>query len=188
HPVGGGCRWTDLGGRGRSRRSGLRGQLRAPDHRRRRAQRSRAPPLPARLLRPRVGQRGQAAPARLLAALRRRAAPPTMRATLAENTTYFGNRAAPVAGTDAADQDGIVYRFFPGHGFQFHPLANAGALNSAVAAKDVDRAGTLATALLARASVGPGGALRWEYEFPYGGGKPPWPSGMAQAVMAQAFA
>ena len=112
----------------------------------------------------------------------------TLFSMLAENTTYFGNRAAPAAGTDVADEDGIVYRLFPGHGFQFHPLANAGALNSAVAAKDADRAGALATALLARATVGPGGALRWEYEFPYGGGKPPWTSGMAQAVMAQAFA
>jgi hypothetical protein len=112
----------------------------------------------------------------------------TLFSMLATNTTYFGNRAAPTATTDIADADGIVYRFFPGHGFQFHPLANAGALNSAVAAKDADKAGTLATALLARATTGPGGALTWEYEFPYGGGKPPWTSGMAQAVMAQAFA
>src|SRR5207244_9677694 len=107
----------------------------------------------------------------------------TLFSMLAENTTYLGNRVAPAGGTDVADEDGIVYRFFPGHGFQFHPLANAGALNSAVAAKDVDRAGTLATALLARATVGPGGALTWESEFPYGGGTPPWTPGTAQAVM-----
>ena len=111
----------------------------------------------------------------------------TLFSMLATNTTWFGNRAAPTTKTDTTDADGIVYRFFPGHGFQFHPLANAGALNAAVAAKDADRAGTLATALLARATTGPGGALTWEYEFPYGGGKPPWTSGMAQAVMAQAF-
>ena len=111
----------------------------------------------------------------------------TLFSMLATNTTYFGNRAAPTTKTDITDADGIVYRFFPGHGFQFHPLANAGALNSAVAAKDADRAGTLATALLARATTEPGGALTWEYEFPFGGGKPPWTSGMAQAVMAQAF-
>jgi D-glucuronyl C5-epimerase-like protein len=112
----------------------------------------------------------------------------TLFSMLALNTTYFGNRVAPTGRKDVADEDGIVYRFFPGHGFQFHPLANAGALNATVAAKDADRAGLLATALLARAATGPGGALLWEYEFPYGGGKPPWTSGMAQAVMAQAFA
>jgi hypothetical protein len=107
---------------------------------------------------------------------------------LAENTTWFGNRAAPAGRKDIADDEGIVYRFFPGHGFQFHPLANAGALNSAAVAKDADRAGLLANALLERATAGTGGRLLWEYEFPFGGGKPPWTSGMAQAVMAQALA
>src|SRR5439155_25044527 len=112
----------------------------------------------------------------------------TLFSMLAENTTYLGNRVAPAGGTDVADEDGIVYRFFPGHGFQFHPLANAGALNSAVAAKDADRAGILSNALLERATAGPGGALPWEYEFPFGGGKPPWTSGTAPAVVAPALA
>jgi hypothetical protein len=112
----------------------------------------------------------------------------TLFSMLATNTTFFGNRAAPAGRMDIADADGVVYRFFPGQGFQFHPLANAGALNSAVASNDPDRAVPLADALLERATSGPRGALRWEYEFAYGGGKPPWTSGMAQAVMAQAFA
>jgi D-glucuronyl C5-epimerase-like protein len=103
------------------------------------------------------------------------------------NAGYFGNRTVPAAGTDLADADGVVYRYFPGQGFQLHPLANAGALNAAVAKRDPDAAERLALALLNRGSPS-GGALRFEYYFPYGGGRPPWTSGMAQAVMAQAFA
>jgi hypothetical protein len=103
------------------------------------------------------------------------------------NAGYFGNRVAPAQRTDIADEDGVVYRFFPGQGFQLHPLANAGALNAAVAKKDPDVAERLALALLNR-GVPSGGALRFEYYFPFGGGRPPWTSGMAQAVMAQAFA
>jgi len=44
----------------------------------------------------------------------------------------------------------------------------------------------LATALIARA-VPRSGGVAWEYYFPYGGGRAPWVSGMAQAVAAQAF-
>ena len=106
---------------------------------------------------------------------------------LETNATYFGNHTVPVAKTDIADADGVVYRFFPGQGFQLHPLANAGALNAAVASKDPDRTERLALALLDR-GVPSSGALRFEYYFPFGGGRPPWTSGMAQAVMAQAFA
>jgi len=102
------------------------------------------------------------------------------------NGAYFGNRAAPTGRTDVADADGVVYRFFPGQGFQLHPLADAGALNAAVASKDPDRTEHLALALLDR-GVGSDGALHFEYYFPFGGGRPPWTSGMAQAVMAQAF-
>src|SRR5205085_1495199 len=283
-PLGGRDGRADLGRRGRRRRRRLRGELRAPDRRRRRAERPRRPPLPARLLRPRVRQRRAAPAARVLAALRGRAAPPPAmksaaaavlvaaavavagggaqasppgdvrligqgltravssgqlaqdeadgyRAVLARsyatlrklggaretnlaavlhdvalqwrayttqrayalfsmlqtNATYFGNHAAPAGRRDMTDADGIVYRFFPGQGFQLHPLANAGALNAAVATKDPDRTETLAAALLAR-GVPSSGALRFEYYFPFGGGRPPWTSGMAQAVMAQAFA
>jgi hypothetical protein len=106
---------------------------------------------------------------------------------LRTNASWFGNHAVPAARTDITDADGVVYRFFPGQGFQLHPLANAGALNAKVAAGDIDGAQQLALALAARGVPG-SGALRFEYYFPFGGGRPPWTSGMAQAVMAQAFA
>jgi hypothetical protein len=87
------------------------------------------------------------------------------------------------AGQDITDGDGVVYRYFPGHGFQFHPLGNMGALNAAVASGDPDRTRRLADALIARSVNG-----TWEYYFRFAGGRPPWTSGMAQAVAAQGFA
>jgi hypothetical protein len=106
---------------------------------------------------------------------------------LAANDDYFARHGAPRPGTDITGTDGIVYRYFPGRCFEFHPLANVSALNARVAAKDVDGAKRLADALAARAVPRRGGGIVWEYYFPFGG-RPPWVSGMAQAVAAQAFA
>jgi hypothetical protein len=105
---------------------------------------------------------------------------------LRANDDWFARRSAPNNGTDITDADGIVYRYFPGRCFEFHPLANVSALNAHVAAKDVAGTQRLAAALEARA-VPRFGGMAWEYYFPYGGSAP-WVSGMAQAVGAQAFA
>jgi D-glucuronyl C5-epimerase C-terminus len=106
---------------------------------------------------------------------------------LRANDDYFAHRTAPRNGTDITDEDGIVYRYFPGRCFEFHPLANVSALNARVAAKDVPGAQRLAAALEARAVPRSDGGIAWEYYFPFGGSSP-WVSGMAQAVGAQAFA
>jgi hypothetical protein len=106
---------------------------------------------------------------------------------LAANDDYFARHGAPRGGTDITGPDGIVYRYFPGKCFEFHPLANAAALNARVAAKDVGGATRLADALVARGVPRRGGAVVWEYYFRFRG-RPPWVSGMAQAVAAQAFA
>ena len=106
---------------------------------------------------------------------------------LRANDDWFAQRGAPKNGTDITDADGIVYRYFPGRCFEFHPLANVSALNARVAAKDVAGTQRLAAALEARAVSRGSGGIAWEYYFPFGG-RPPWVSGMAQAVGAQAFA
>ncbi len=104
------------------------------------------------------------------------------------NDDYFASHGAPGPGSDVTDADGIVYRYFPGRCFEFHPLATFSALNALVAAHDAAGAERLADALVARAVPLRGGGVGWEYYFPYAGGRPPWLSGMAQAVAAQAFA
>src|SRR5262249_62087171 len=97
-------------------------------------------------------------------------------------------RGPPAPQADSTDAAGIVYRYFSGHGFELHPLADFAALNAAVAAKNEALTARLATALAARGVPEASGGTGWEYYFDYGGGRAPWTSGFAQAVAAQAFA
>ncbi|MGD0274388.1 MAG: D-glucuronyl C5-epimerase family protein [Gaiellaceae bacterium] len=106
---------------------------------------------------------------------------------LAVNNSYFALDGPPVGQKDITDVDGIVYRYFAGLGFQFHPLANFAALNARVSSGDLGGADRLAQALIARGVSEPGGGMGWEYYFDYSGGRAPWLSGMAQAVAAQAL-
>ncbi|MDX6452507.1 MAG: hypothetical protein QOH16_2556 [Gaiellaceae bacterium] len=107
---------------------------------------------------------------------------------LKANDDYFLKHYAPQPKTDITDADGIVYRYFAGRCFEFHPLANFGALNARVAAGDIVGSQRLADALVARGIYQSSGGIGWEYTFPFGGGRAPWLSGMAQAVAAQALA
>jgi hypothetical protein len=108
--------------------------------------------------------------------------------TLQANADYLRTHAVPSSHTDVTGPDGVVYRAFDGVGLQFHPLANAIALNALVASGDRAAAGATADALAARASPRPDGSLVWEYWFDFDDQRAPWTSGMAQAVMAQALA
>src|SRR5919198_3983079 len=111
----------------------------------------------------------------------------TLFAMLAFNTRWFASHWDQKPGKDVVDYtDGTWYRAFPGIGFQFHPLENFGKLNNFVAQKNASRAAQLAEALMERSVVRSGG-LAWEYYFRFGGGRPPWISGMVQAVTAQAL-
>lgn len=107
---------------------------------------------------------------------------------LKANDDYFSKHYAPADKTDVVGADGVVYRYFAGRCLEFHPLADFGALNALVAAQDVAATERLADALVARGVYQHSGGIGWEYLFSFGGGRPPWLSGMAQAVAAQAFA
>ena len=111
----------------------------------------------------------------------------TLFGQLKANDDYFSRHYAPADRTDVVGSDGVVYRYFAGRCLEFHPLADFGALNALVAAQDVAGAEKLADALVARGVYQQGGGIGWEYLFSFGGGQPPWLSGMAQAVAAQAF-
>jgi hypothetical protein len=111
----------------------------------------------------------------------------TLFAMLEFNADYFADHGPLASGRDVQDEEGVVYRAFPNHGLQFHPLANFAKLNSYLGANRLDEAGYLGLALIAR-GVPKGDALSWEYSFPFGSGRAPWTSGMAQSVAAQAFA
>jgi hypothetical protein len=105
---------------------------------------------------------------------------------LKANDDYFARHGPPPGHTDIKDADGLVYRFFSGRCFEFHPLAEFVELNQRVWAKDVAGTRRLGNALAARGSHQFSG-IAWEYYFDYGGGKAPWLSGMAQAVASQGF-
>ncbi len=111
----------------------------------------------------------------------------TLFSMLEQNATYLSRRGLPGNETDVVGKYGIVYRVGWGYGLQFHPLANVIALNAHLYADRRERAIRLASALASRAVPTSQGAV-WEYYFPYAGGSPPWTSGMAQAIGAQAFA
>jgi D-glucuronyl C5-epimerase C-terminus len=106
---------------------------------------------------------------------------------LEQNLAFLETHRIPTGRVDVSDDDGVVYRWFPTQGLEFHPLASFGALNNIAAQQNADATRTLASALLARA-IPRGTRLIWEYAFPFGGGRPPWASGMAEAVAAQSLA
>jgi hypothetical protein len=90
-----------------------------------------------------------------------------------------------------------VLQYYEGRGFQLHPLASWGRVNglahACLRARRDPRAACRRAALrrdldgLAALAAPRGGFLAWEYYFPYGGGTPPWISGMAQATAVQAL-
>ena len=83
---------------------------------------------------------------------------------LETNLDYLETHRLPTVRVDVTDDDGVVYRWFPRLGLEFHPLANFGALNNAAATGDVDATRTLADALVARA-IPRDRRLLWEYQF-----------------------
>ena len=81
----------------------------------------------------------------------------------------------------------VIFQYFPGKGLQLHPLANFGKLNGYWQGRRNADLRSLADDLV-KLAVERNGFLAWEYYFAYGGGSPPWISGMAQGTAMQALA
>jgi hypothetical protein len=82
----------------------------------------------------------------------------------------------------------VVWQYVPGQGLQIHPLANFGKLNALwKSQKSDDRLAVLLDELVAL-GVERAGGLAWEYYYSFGGGRPPWVSGLAQGTALQALA
>src|SRR3954447_159789 len=80
----------------------------------------------------------------------------------------------------------LVWQWFPGQGLQFHPLAHFAKLNQLGARRSPDMGALLDELLALR--VPRAGGVAWEYDFAFGGGRPPWVSGIAQGTAVQAMA
>ena len=138
---------------------------------------------------------------------------PALFLQLGRNASYWGSKRFPAAGDQISFRGSeLLYQYFPGQGLQLHPLSNfkkANQLHGACAkagrpGKPVcgafppgPKRGTpcrpqrLRRLLdeLSRLAVKRGrGFIAWEYNFAFGGGSPPWMSGMAQATAITALA
>jgi hypothetical protein len=89
----------------------------------------------------------------------------------------------------------ILFEYFPGRGLQIHPLSSFKKANLIHGACVREEPGCDREALaqlldeMNRLAVRRGrGFVAWEYLFDFGGGSPPWMSGMAQATAIQALA
>ena len=81
----------------------------------------------------------------------------------------------------------LVWQYYPGSGLQLQMLGNFGKLNGLWGGRENDRLAVMLDELLLLAAERAGG-LAWEYYFGFGGGRPPWVSGLAQGTAVQALA
>jgi hypothetical protein len=118
---------------------------------------------------------------------------------LRRNTEFWTHRAMPAAG-QRVNYGATVFQYYPGRGMQLQPLASWGRLNWLARACLRDRTPARrrpacparelrdhVDALLALAAHR-GDFLAWEHYFSWGGGTPPWISGMTQATAVSALA
>jgi hypothetical protein len=113
---------------------------------------------------------------------------PALFLTLDNNRQWWGAKGAPASGARVRFGDSLVlFQYYPGNGLQIQPLGNFGAANAYWSAHKDEKLRSLLNDL-AELRVNRGGFAAWEYYFHFGGGSPPWVSGMAQATAAQAYA
>jgi hypothetical protein len=94
------------------------------------------------------------------------------------------------------DDSPIIFEYYPGNGLQLQPLANWGKVNALAGAClgvygpnvpcEPDQLKQYLDAMVATASRR-GGFTTWEYWFPFGGGSPPWTSGLSQGTAITAL-
>src|SRR5688572_23836135 len=107
---------------------------------------------------------------------------------LDRNRAWWTKAGAPASGARLTfGGSRVIFQYFPGKGLQLHPLANFGKLNGYWQGRRNTDLRSLADDLVELA-VERNGFLTWEYYFAFGGGSPPWISGMAQGTAMQALA
>ena len=82
----------------------------------------------------------------------------------------------------------LVWQAYPGQGIQIQWLGTFGRMNQLFLAKGYDTEVAQMAAEIRSYAVRRAGGIAWEYEFRFGGGRPPWVSGLAQGTAIQAFA
>jgi hypothetical protein len=142
---------------------------------------------------------------------------PSLFLTLRRNTEYWPGHSFPTAPPTPTGQkkpcagasgqggarvtfkgDPVIYQWYPGRGLQIQQLANFSAANGLYQRcvdptpdplKPCDELALKAMLdRLIEISSKRAGATSWEYYFAFGGGQPPWGSGLAQGTAIQALA
>lgn len=117
--------------------------------------------------------------------------------TIRRNREFWTGRPLPRPGARVTfPRDPVVFEYYAGRGLAIQPLASFGKANALAgsclrsAARYRCRPAALRRLLERMVSLGTerGGFLAWEYLVAFGGGAPPWISGMTQATAAQALA
>jgi hypothetical protein len=114
---------------------------------------------------------------------------------LERNRRYWRSLPYPAAGDQVSFKGSeLLYQYFPGQGLQLHPLSTFkkanhihGACEREEAACDPDRLRVLLDEAEELAVQRSRRFIAWEYGFHFGGGSPPWISGMAEATAIQAY-
>ncbi|MEI6791948.1 MAG: D-glucuronyl C5-epimerase family protein [Actinomycetes bacterium] len=82
----------------------------------------------------------------------------------------------------------LVWQSYPGQGLQIQWLGTFGYMNALVTAQSKSAELHTLAGEVSRLAVKRAGGLAWEYLFQFGGGRPPWVSGLAQGTGVQALA
>lgn len=118
---------------------------------------------------------------------------------LERNTEWWRARPFPAGGARITfGDDPVIFQYYRGEGLQIQPLANFGkanALYNACVGENTRpgvrcRQGALRELLdrLVALAARRGDFTTWEYYFRFGGGSPPWTSGLSQGTAIQALA
>ncbi|MFT4048755.1 MAG: D-glucuronyl C5-epimerase family protein [Solirubrobacterales bacterium] len=107
------------------------------------------------------------------------------------NVDWFRTKNPAAVGTRSRFGDSrIYYQYFAGWGWQFHPLANFSQLNAIWTDKSAAARRALSAYAKELISFGVlrGGALTWEYYFPFSGSPAPFISSISQGTAVQSLA
>ena len=108
--------------------------------------------------------------------------------TLRRNTTWWSTGKPLAKGARISfPESELVWQYYPGQGLQIQWLATFGKANGYFTSTQNTKFKKLLDEALPYANTRAGG-IAWEYMFKFGGGSPPWVSGMAQATAIQTYA
>ena len=121
---------------------------------------------------------------------------PALFLQLRRNTAYWPSKPYLASGDRVSFRGSeMLFEYYPGHGLQIQPLGNFGKANGMISSclgifdAPCEREGVRRLlSEMSEIAVRRGRFIAWEYFFPFGGGNPPWISGMAQGTGVQALA